>query len=1645
MANELLSVACAPLVSRSAIGLALFAAGILPFPSQAAVQFAYDLSGRLIQATSSDGTAVQYQYDPAGNLLAVQPLSTGSISITSFSPSGGPTGTQVTISGVGFDATTANDTVTIGGAAAQIVSASTNQLIVIVPDAAVTGQISVSDAVGTATSQGNFMIGSLLAVGNPAVSASISPGASTTLTFSGKAGDGLSLSISGLTPGGTVTATVATPDGVTLTTCNTSGSSLLCALPTLPIDGTYTLTFSATVGASSTSVQVIPDVSGGTLSPNLTDSFNATAGTPAISYTFVATDHENDLGLSLGQDSISGNTNITVYGPTGSVISSTTVTPATVPAQINFGTLGGGSYRVRIIPATLGGGALQVTLSQFVSAGTLVPGGAPASVDLATGQSTGLSFNGKQGTDLGIGIDSFSSAPVGQSVILSLLNSSMTQIWSATVTGNSSFALPMLPVDDTYTLSINPGAASSKFNLHLTSDLATLLSLDGSAVTFAPSTVGVNASYTFDGVAGQGYSLSFLSNSFPQPVNVYVMRPDGVQWLQTTLYTSSTATQFSLPNAPIGGTYTVRVVPSGTVAGTLVVGVTKNIASNLTIDDAPIAGNLAAGQTTTLNFSGSMGQLLGVGLTDFSTVPSGQPLSLNLADSSGTVIDRCTVTISEASRMNAAGCALPALPADDTYSLIVSAGANAANFHLALVSDQIGTLSPGSVPSVFTTGKVGQSASYQWPTQRGQNYVVSFSAVTAIGATGAYLYNPDGTLNSSGTILEGVNSQVSLTPAITNGNYSIRLTPTAWETQVDSMSISLSNVGTSPIGGSTAGALAVGAPVNVDITNGQTTSYTFSGTRGEYVGLGFSNFSGAGVNVVVANSSGTTLASFPVSATTGYALPRLPTTDIYTVSIVGGSAEANFNLTMSPDQVASVTLNASPTIFNSNIVGQYALAQMTVAAGKTYTIGVPADTFSGSMSLYIYLPDGTLWQDYLSQINPANSSTFPAYITLPVVPVTGTYSVRFVPDTAATGSISVSQLQTIAAGTITPGNVEHDVSLQPGQPVSYSFAGAKNQMFGIGLVNASLPSNSYFNLSLTNSNGVQVWAYNTLSDRAFAIPALPKDDTYVLTFNIGSTSGTFGFYLTPDITATLQVNGAALKFAPTVAGQDASYSFSGNAGQNYTISFSGNDYTSVSVYKPDGALLTQQYLYQGFTTSKIELKDLPVDGSYIVRMVPLAGTPTGISVGVSHAIPGVLIPGGSSVPINLAAGQQAIYSFSGNVGDALGLGLTNLVTNPGNSRINLTLSGPDGTQLWTIDTSDTTASFAMPYLPVTGMYTLSATPQSSSAAFNLQLPIDQSGDIGVNSTSPTFTSTTVGQNATYDFSGQAGQHYTLALAGNTRQDSFAVYVYNPNNSLWMQTVVSNSWLDFEIDLPNAPATGSYHVRLVPTVGNSGSVTVGVAQKTTSTITPGGGAFSVNLSPGHDHVYTFSGTQGQSLGVGLSNFSTMPNGRSINLTLTGSDGSTVWSNNTNSDSGFIIPALPKDGVYSLLVRSDGAGSSFNFDLTVDKPFPLVLGNPPMSLVSTEVGQNFISTFNVYSGTDFILNLDSNSHLDSLKLYVYRADGSLWDQETILPGENYQSDFHPTVTGYCVIRIAPYLGHSGTVNVGIGTPSSVTVEN
>jgi hypothetical protein len=124
-------------------------------------QYIYDDLDQRVRVVDSTRVVIQYVYDPVGNILQINRstlASPGALTIFGFTPQQAGPLTTITIQGQGFSTILSANTVRFNGLAAAVLSATATQLIVVVPQGATTGLISVVVAGITATSSLPFSV-----------------------------------------------------------------------------------------------------------------------------------------------------------------------------------------------------------------------------------------------------------------------------------------------------------------------------------------------------------------------------------------------------------------------------------------------------------------------------------------------------------------------------------------------------------------------------------------------------------------------------------------------------------------------------------------------------------------------------------------------------------------------------------------------------------------------------------------------------------------------------------------------------------------------------------------------------------------------------------------------------------------------------------------------------------------------------------------------------------------------------------------------------------------------------------------------------------------------------------------------------------------------------------------------------------------------------------------------------------------------------------------------------------------------------------------------------------------------------------------------------------------------------------------------
>jgi hypothetical protein len=387
------------------------------------------------------------------------------------------------------------------------------------------------------------------------------------LTFNGTAGQRLGLGYANVTTNPvsqSITYTVLKPDGSQLFSdswINSNSNNL----PVLPVSGTYTIRVqSGTFATSSLSLLLSGEVTG-TLVPDaapLNVNIARVGQNARLTFDAVA---GQQYWLRLRGGTFPSSVSMYVYKPDGSTLATTSVSGS---QDLDTGVLpASGTYSVWFDPTSVVAGKVDVELVTIAadSVGTIAVDGAGASVNLAPGQRSVLSFFGVAGQRLGLGYTGVSTVPASTSIYYSVNKPDGTQLFNDNWTTNNSNDLPALPVNGTYTVVVKGyNFATAVATVWLSADVAGTLVQNDAAMLVPLARVGQNARLTFNGVAGQAYTLRFTGGTFPSSVNVMVLNPSGSSMSSTSVSSSGT---LSLSALAITGTYTVFIGPSGTVTG----------------------------------------------------------------------------------------------------------------------------------------------------------------------------------------------------------------------------------------------------------------------------------------------------------------------------------------------------------------------------------------------------------------------------------------------------------------------------------------------------------------------------------------------------------------------------------------------------------------------------------------------------------------------------------------------------------------------------------------------------------------------------------------------------------------------------------------------------------------------------------------------------------------------------------------------------------------------------------------------------------------------------------------------------------------------------------------------------------------------
>ena len=837
---------------------------------------------------------VQYSYDAAGNIVAIQRLNPAPIALAGFSPASGPSGTTVTITGTGFSATATLNAVSFNGLLAAVVAASPTSLTVTVPANATTGKVAVTVAGNTIASAQDFVI--------------TAPGAPTIASFTptwGAAGTVVTISGTNFNPASGATTVKLNKNPAALS--SVTPTTLAFTVPSGTASGRILVSTAAGSGSSGVDFIVPP---AGVAAADILATTRLAVDGPAGSIGLYST---NKYGLVLFDGTAGAWMSLQVANftitPAGSTIAYTIYKPDNT--QLATGSLSAANLSIHLPALPMGGtysvllrtGLAQLSLDAKLESNRFLPTDS-ASVEFArsAGQSTRALIAGVAGEQKAFMVSGFATTPVNGTLDVQILLPSGSTFRRTNALGlGTTTPLPPFTIGGTYSVILTPAAATTQSGYKVALLRGSMLEVDGPASDVVIANPGEAARLTFAGVAGENLGLGVsgvaLNPATSASVSVAAYTPNGLSMLISTVCAADgTRCAANLENLPVTGIYTVIVQPVNGQTGTQRVWLSRDVGGKL-VNGVPLTVALTRpGHNARLTLTATAGSLLALQVRGVTTAPMGQGLLAIIYQP-----DRAWLAYTH---WTGAGQTLvtPPLPVTGTYTVFIEpepAAQAAATATMEVLVDPGRTLDVDGPTQSVAIGAAGGSARFVFSATAGQNLGVGVHGLALVPSTDAVasIYKPDGTplVAYSCTATSGGCGGGNLLNVPATGTYGIVVRPVAGAT--GSVSATLS----SDLAGSV---VAGGAPFVLNLERpGRNARLTFAGIAGQTLRLSWSSVSSVAsyTYLTFVSPGGSTLALTSVlsSGTSIYDLPALPVAGNYTLLV---------------DPPAPVTLNATVRI-----------------------------------------------------------------------------------------------------------------------------------------------------------------------------------------------------------------------------------------------------------------------------------------------------------------------------------------------------------------------------------------------------------------------------------------------------------------------------------------------------------------------------------------------------------------------------------------------------------------------------------------------------------------------------------------------------------------------------------------------------------
>jgi YD repeat-containing protein len=962
------------------------------------------------------------------------------------------------------------------------------------------------------------------------------------------------------------------------------------------------------------------------------------------------------------------------------------------------------------------------------------------------------------------------------------------------------------------------------------------------------------------------------------------------------------------------------------------VGTLANVISNLAlaIDGAAQPINFTAtGKYAVASFQGTAGQWLSLQFSQYSA--GSNPLNLKIYDETGAVwLDLVNVYATSLS------IHLPQLPRSGVYTVLLWPNVPV-QFSVALESNpRLST----TTPTTLTSTVPGQTkrAIFFGQQQQYLGVKVASATVTPSGNLGVVLVDPS---NGFGTQIGNVSSSTS--PFFVNaylltrtGDNGVVLSAATTATFSAALT-AVSNPSTVLTLNSTSSTISTTVP-------NENSYLAFQGTAGQNISVALSNFSyaptsGSSPTLKVFPPSGSQLGAALSCVVPGchFAIDSLPVTGVYRVWIQPSFQTMAFLATVSNDVAGTLVPNV-PSNLNLSLPGQTARFGFSGTAGQRlsyYFSGFSTAPAGGNVSWTTFNPDGTILS--------TGQTTSTATQNLPVLPQTGSYTIKVEPQYADTATGSLTLIPNPTAAITLDGPSSNISTTVPSQNAFLSFQASVGQNLTFALASFSTNPSTFAIYTIFKPDGSTLWSDVCYTPGChYGLTNLQQSGTYLVSVvPSGAATMSFAASLSSDLVGSL-ASGTLFNVGMARAGQVGRLTFSGAVGDRWSLSLAGattspaggNVY--LKVFNPDGSAVSSG---SGQTTSSftLNLPALTQNGTYTAQVEPqYADTGTAQLTLMQAPTISLTIDGGTGSVATTAGGENAYLSFSATAGQNLSLAFANLSTTP-SGFVSYSIYKPDGQQLTSNSLSPPGGHVALTALPASGTYTVTVSPWPSNATmtFAALVSSDVTGTLTTGSAYP-LSLPQPGQVARLTFAGSAGQTGGIYV-GSVNTTPANAYVtlttFNPDGSA-LSGVSGNIATSGTVNFPRLAQSGTYVLQVDPQYADTAAANVTLLAPTALTVNGSSVPISTTL-PGQNVYLTFSGTAPQNVTLRFTGLTITPSAQP-QVTVYGTTG-TQLSSTSCATSGCNIPLtnLPA-GTYSVIVAAPTNSTTMTFTAAVTSP-------------------------------------------------------------------------------------------------------------